>query len=155
MVLTRGQLSITLPAPDRLVLFQILTQTFFMLFIYIVFGLLGIIIVLRIIEFVRGGSVNNNQNVGSPDVFHANKFAQEMQDKNLRDTQDAAKRAREAGERATKQAQSVMKLNRENLTRATNQAKDTFNKLETKARNDFKQQQMRNNPLGGFGKNKF
>jgi hypothetical protein len=29
------------------------------------------------------------------------------------------------------------------------------NKLETKVRNDFKQQQMRSNPFGGFRKNKF
>jgi hypothetical protein len=126
-----------------------------MLFIFIVFGILGIIIFTRIIGFIRGGSANSDQNIGSPGVPHANQFAQEMQQKSLRDTQDATKRAGEAGERAMKQAQSAMKANRGNLDRATNQAKDIFRKSETKAKNDFNKQQMRNNPFGGFGKNKF
>jgi hypothetical protein len=126
-----------------------------MLFIFIVFGILAVIIFLRIIAFVRGGSVNSDQKVGSTEVFHANKFAQDMQKKSLQDAQDAAKRAREDGERAMKQMQSAMKANQENLTRATNQAMDISRKNETRARNDFNKQQMRNKPFGGFGKNKF
>ena len=125
-----------------------------MIFIYIIFGILGLVFVLSIVYYFRGGSDNTGQAGGNGNVPHANKFLQEMQGQSLRNGQDSMKRDREAMERLRKQAEDAMHRNQKSLGDATKRVNEAGRQSQQRL-NEFSKQQMRNSPFGGFGKNKF